>query len=89
MNYDESAWKIDDVLSLLRGGEQAMLLGARQQAVESITAALELVDRDLAIIAEAKEGLIKAREVARVANVEQLEQCVSAVKVIVEALRGK
>lgn len=88
MSYDEGAWKIDDVLSLIKGSEHAMILGARQQAVEAITTVLKLVDRDLGIITEAKGGLIKAREVARVANPEQLEQCLDAVKAIVEALRG-
>ena len=87
MSYDEEA--IEDLLSRLRGEGKAAILGGRQAAVESITTVLKLVDRDTRILKQCREGLMKAREVAKVANVEQLEQVLEAVKVIVTTLRGR
>lgn len=87
MSYDEDP--VDEILAYLRAQGSAALYGGRQMAVESITTVLKLVDREMKLLTETREGLIKAREVAKVANIEQLEQCLEAVKVIVETLRGK
>lgn len=87
MSYDED--RIENLLSRLRGAETAAIHGGRQAAVESISTVLKLVERDTEILKQCQEGLMKAREVAKVANVEQLEQVLESVKVIVTTLRGR
>ena len=87
MSYDEDP--IEEILSRLRGEGTAAVLGGRQSAVDAITTVLKLVDRDTKILKQCREGLMKAREVAKVANVDQLEQVLEAVKVIVTTLRGR
>jgi len=87
MSYDEEA--IEEILSRLRGEGKAAIHGGRQAAVESISTMLSLVEREMQLLKQCQEGLMKAREVAKVANVEQLEQVLEAVKVIVTTLRGR
>lgn len=89
MSYKEKGWKLDDLLSDLRAGEKVAILSGRQAAVDAISSVLQLVDRDTEILKQCREGLIKAREVAKVANPDQLLQTLDAVKVIVTALRGR
>jgi len=87
MSFDEEA--IEDLLSRLRGQGSAAIHGGRQAAVESIGIMLSLVEREMQLLKDCREGLIKAREASRVANVDQLEQILEAVKVIVTTLRGR
>jgi len=87
MSYDEEP--IENLLSRLRGAEKAAIHGGRQAAVESISTVLSLVEREMQLLKVAEGGLIKAREASKVANVDQLEQILEAVKVIVTTLRGR
>lgn len=80
---------IDDLLSRLRGKEKAAIIGGRQAAVEAITTVLSLIEREIKLLTECREGLMMARENSKVANVEQLEQILEAVKVIVRTLDGR
>ena len=89
MSYKEKGWKLDDLLSDLRAGEKVAILSGRQAAVDAITSVLQLVERDTKMLKDCQEGLIKAREVAKVANPNQLLQLLDSVKVIVATLRGR
>ena len=89
MSYKEKGWKLDDLLSDLRAGEKVAILSGRQAAVDAITSVLQLVERDTKMLADCREGLIKAREASRVADADQLLQILDAVKVIVTTLRRR
>jgi len=89
MSYKEKGWKLDDLLSDLRAGEKVAILSGRQAAVDAITSVLQLVERDTKMLKDCQEGLIKAREVAKVANPDQLLQLLDSVKVIVATLRSR
>ena len=89
MSYKEKGWKLDDLLSDLRAGEKVAILSGRQAAVDAISSVLQLVDKDTEILKQCQEGLMKSREVAKVANAEQLLQTLEAVKVIMSVLRGR
>lgn len=87
MSYDEDP--VEEILAYLRALGSAALHGGRQMAVESITTVLKLVDREMDLLVKCRNGLWRARETSKIANVEQLEGILKAVKVIVETLRGK
>lgn len=87
MSYEERDWKLDDLISDLKAGEKVAILGGRQAAVDAINSILRLVDREREMLNECKEGLIRAKEVAKVADADQLLELLDAVKVIVTILR--
>ncbi len=84
MSYDEDV--IERVLSSLRGQKKAAIHGARQMAVESITNFLSVIDKHMDLLHMSRTGLMKAREVCRVADIKELEQTLEAVKVIIKTL---
>jgi len=84
MSYVEDA--IDDLLSRLKGREKAALLGGRQSAVDAITTIFALIERKQKMLNDCREGLMNARENAKVANVDQLLEILDAVKGLVKIL---
>ena len=87
MSYKEKDWKLDDLISDLKAGEKVAILSGRQAAVDAINSILQLVYTESHMLNDCKEGLIKAKAVARVADADQLLQLLDAVKVIVTTLR--
>jgi hypothetical protein len=77
---------VDKYLSYLKNVRNLNIISARQASVDCINIITLAVGNRIKLLQEVKETLEKARQVAEVADVEQLEGLLEEIKVIVETL---